>query len=281
MDIEIFIRLSAFFGVFLIVAYFEARFPRRSLRIGKAMRWLNNLGLVLLNGIILRLVFPAAAVGIAALCTEQGWGLLNQVELGLGLSILISLLVLDLLIYFQHIQFHAVPLLWRLHMVHHTDLDYDVTTGLRFHPIEILLSMLIKAAAILALGPPVVAVIIFEVILNACAMFNHGNLHLPDKLDRALRLILVTPDMHRVHHSTIKRETNSNYGFSLSIWDRLFGTYRAQPSEGHEGMTIGLRNYQETRLQHLGWLLSLPFFAKVAEYPINRERTSDEELPKS
>ena len=274
MSIEIIIRLIAFIGVFLIIALWENKQPRRPLTLNKTKRWLNNLGLVVVNTIILRLVFPSAAVGMAALASEQGWGILNQVSLGFGLSVAISIVALDFVIYLQHVLFHSIPLLWRLHMVHHADMDYDVTTGLRFHPIEILLSMLIKFATILVLGPPVVAVIIFEIVLNATAMFNHGNLRLPQRIDAILRLMIVTPDMHRVHHSVIKRETNSNYGFNLSIWDRLFGTYRSQPQYGHEGMTIGLNQFRDQKKQNLHWLLMLPFTGKIGEYPINRDDES-------
>jgi sterol desaturase/sphingolipid hydroxylase (fatty acid hydroxylase superfamily) len=270
MDNILIIRLTAFIGVFLIIALWETRRPRRPLQLNKTRRWLNNLGLVACNTLLLRLVFPTAAVGVAALAGEQGWGLLNQLRPAYGISVLISIVALDLIIYFQHVLFHAVPLLWRLHMVHHADMDYDVTTGLRFHPLEILLSMLIKMAAILVLGPPVTAVILFEILLNASSMFNHGNLRLPAKVDALLRLLIVTPDMHRVHHSTIKRETNSNYGFNLSLWDRIFGTYRAQPQLGHEGMTIGLDQFRDPKQQALYWLLLLPLVGKVGAYPINR-----------
>lgn len=274
MSTELVIRLTAFIGVFAIIAFWENKSPCRPLKLNKIDRWLNNLGLVALNTVILRLVFPTAAVGVAALATEHSWGLLNQYPLGFGLSLLISIIMLDLVIYFQHVLFHAIPLLWRLHMVHHADMDYDVTTGLRFHPIEIILSMLIKFAAILVLGPSIIAVIIFEIMLNATAMFNHGNIHLPKWLDSTLRLLIVTPDMHRVHHSTIKTETNSNYGFSLSIWDRLFGTYRAQPKHGHDGMNIGLNQFRDPKKQRLHWLLLIPFICKVGEYPINRDDQS-------
>jgi sterol desaturase/sphingolipid hydroxylase (fatty acid hydroxylase superfamily) len=170
---------------------------------------------------------------------------------------------------------HAVPTLWRLHRVHHADLDYDLTTGARFHPIEIVLSMLIKFATIVVLGPPVVAVIIFEVLLNGMAMFNHGNVRLPLGLDRVLRLLVVTPDMHRVHHSVEDNETNSNFGFNLSLWDRLFGTYIAQPREGHQGMTIGIHQYRDPRqVARLPGMLLLPFVGKVTGYAINRREWS-------
>jgi len=270
MDYELAIRLTAFIGVFLIIALWETRRPRRPLQLNKTRRWLNNLGLVACNTLLLRLVFPTAEVGVAALADKLGWGLLNQLNPAYSVSVLVSVVALDLAIYFQHVLFHAVPLLWRLHMVHHADMDYDVTTGLRFHPLEILLSMLIKMATILVLGPPVAAIILFEILLNASAMFNHGNLRLPAKVDALLRLLIVTPDIHRVHHSTIKRETNSNYGFNLSLWDRIFGTYRAQPQLGHEGMTIGLDQFRDPKQQALYWMLLLPFVGKVGAYPINR-----------
>ncbi|ALP54206.1 hypothetical protein Tel_14255 [Candidatus Tenderia electrophaga] len=275
MNSELLIRLSAFLGVFVIIALWETRRPRRPLQLAKPKRWLNNLGLVAVDTLLLRLLFPTAAVGLAALAQEQGWGLLNQMELAFGAALVISVVALDLVIYFQHVLFHSVPLLWRLHMVHHADMDYDVTTGLRFHPVEILLSMLIKMATILVLGPPVVAVIVFEILLNATSMFNHGNLRLPARVDALLRMLIVTPDMHRVHHSVIKRETNSNYGFNLSLWDRLFGTYRAQPQWGHEGMTIGLNQFRDAKLQNLHRLLLLPFVGNVGEYPINRDKQED------
>lgn len=269
MDHELLIRLGCFFGIFAIVALFETRYPRRPAS-HKLQRWLNNLGLIFLNALIVRLIFPAAAVGMALAAAEGGWGLFNHYDPGPGLTLVFSVIALDLIIYLQHLLFHAVPLLWRLHMVHHADLEYDVTTGLRFHPVEIILSMVIKFAAIAAIGAPVLAVIIFEILLNACAMFNHGNLRLPENVDKIVRLFIVTPDMHRVHHSSIKQETNSNYGFCLSIWDRLFGTYRAQPALGHEGMEIGLTQFRDRARLTLPWLLILPLIGKVGSYPINR-----------
>ncbi len=244
---ELLIRLSFFFGIFAVMAIWEVLAPRRTLTVSKGLRWANNLGLVFFNSFVLRLLFPAAAVGVAALAQERGWGLLNFYETPFTLSVVISVMVMDFVIYLQHVMVHAVPLLWRLHRVHHADLDYDVTTGARFHTLEIILSMLIKFATIIVLGPPVVAVVIFEVVLNATAMFNHGNVGLPAGLDRVLRWFLVTPDMHRVHHSVEDDEANSNFGFSLSWWDRLFGTYRDQPRGGHAGMTIGIHIYRDPR----------------------------------
>ena len=272
---EVTIRLGFFFGIFAIMALWEIKAPRRTLIISRAIRWTNNLGLVFFNSLILRLVFPAAAVGVAAFAAENGWGLLNYFELSFPLAVVISVVAMDFVIYLQHVLVHAVPTLWRLHRVHHADLDYDVTTGARFHPIEIILSMLIKFATIVVLGPPLVAVVIFEVVLNAMAMFNHGNVRLPLGLDRVLRFIVVTPDMHRVHHSVEDNEANSNFGFNLSIWDRLFGTYIDQPRDGHEGMTIGIHQYREPR--QVSWLpgmLALPFIGKITGYAINRREWS-------
>lgn len=272
---EVAIRLGFFFGVLILMALWEILAPRRALTVSKAVRWANNLGLVFFNSIILRLIFPAAAVGMAVFTTEQGWGLLNYFDIAFPLAVLLSVVAMDFIIYLQHVLVHAVPMLWRLHRVHHADLDFDVTTGARFHPIEIILSMLIKFATIVVLGPPVVAVVVFEVILNAMAMFNHSNVRLPMGLDRILRLIVVTPDMHRVHHSTEDNEANSNFGFNLSIWDRFFGTYIPQPRAGHEGMSIGIHKYRDPK--QVSWLpgmLALPFRGKISGYAINRREWS-------
>lgn len=268
---EVAIRLIFFFGVFALMALWEFKAPRRALTVSKAVRWANNLGLVFLNSLVLRLIFPTAAVGVAIFAEKNGWGLLNHFHVALPLAVLISVVAMDFVIYLQHVLVHAVPALWRLHRVHHADLDYDVTTGARFHPIEIVLSMLIKFATIVVLGPPVVAVVIFEVVLNAMAMFNHGNVSLPPTWDRYLRWLFVTPDMHRVHHSVEDNETNSNFGFNLSIWDRLFGTYLAQPHAGHDDMTIGIHHYRDPK--QVAWLpgmLALPFIGKISSYAINR-----------
>ena len=254
------IRSVFFFGILGIMALWERVSPSRRLSVSRPLRWGSNLGLVVLNTVLLRAVFPLTAVGFAAIAAEQGWGLFNVLELPGWLVMLLSVMVLDLVIYWQHVMFHALPTLWRLHKVHHADRDFDVTTGLRFHPIEIFLSMGIKVAAIALLGAPPVAVLIFEVLLNATAMFNHGNVSFPRPLDRLLRWVVVTPDMHRVHHSVIIQETNSNYGFNLPWWDYLFGTYRARPAKGNQGMTIGLTEYQNTlRVAQLPWMLLLPF----------------------
>lgn len=271
MENEVVIRLGVFIGAFAAFAVWERKIPRRLRSQPIVERWVNNLGIVVVDTIVLRIFFPMAAVGMALVAEERQWGLLNNLDIPYGLAVLLGAVALDFVIYLQHVLFHAVPTLWRLHMVHHADLDYDLTTGIRFHPIEILISMLIKYAAVVALGPPAVAVLIFEVVLNASAMFNHGNIKLPEKWDRRIRRVFVTPDMHRVHHSVVKKETNSNYGFNLSIWDRLFGTYRPAPEAGHEGMTIGLNQFRDPTELTLGRLLLLPFRGKVGSYPINRE----------
>jgi len=272
---EVGIRLGFFFGVFAVMALWEVLAPRRALTVSKLLRWSNNLGLVFLNTLVLRLLFPAAAVGVAAFAGEHGWGVLNYVQLPFWLAVLLSVVAMDFIIYLQHVLVHAVPTLWRLHRVHHADLDYDITTGARFHTLEIILSMLIKFATIVVLGPPVLAVIIFEVVLNAMAMFNHANVRLPLGLDRVLRLLVVTPDMHRVHHSVEDNEANSNFGFNLSIWDRLFGTYIPQPRDGHLGMTIGIHGYRDPK--QVSWLpgiLALPFVGRITGYAINRREWS-------
>ena len=275
MQHEVAIRLGFFFGILVVMALWEIIAPRRALTVSRTVRWTNNLGLVFLNSILLRLIFPAAAVGVAAFAAENNWGLLNYFEMPFVLAVVLSVVVMDFIIYLQHVLVHAVPTLWRIHRVHHADLDYDVTTGARFHPIEIILSMLIKFATIVVLGPPIVAVVIFEVILNAMAMFNHGNVRLPLGLDKVLRLFVVTPDMHRVHHSVEDNETNSNFGFNLSVWDRLFGTYIAQPREGHEGMTIGIHGFRDPRkVDQLPGMLVLPFIGKITGYAINRREWS-------
>ncbi len=263
------VRLGAFAAVLIAMALWELAAPRRKPRLAKATRWPNNLALVLLNTLVLRLLVPAGALGVAAWAQARGWGLLHAVSLPAWVSIAGSVVLLDLVVYLQHVMFHALPLLWRLHMVHHADLDFDVTTGLRFHTLEIVLSFGIKAGAILLLGAPVVAVLVFEVLLNATAMFNHGNVRLPRWLDRCLRLVLVTPDMHRVHHSVLRHETNSNFGFNLPWWDYLFGTYRAQPERGQQGMMVGLSQLQHEKVEQLPWMLALPFMQGPGDYPIS------------
>ena len=256
---ELVIRLGFFAGIFGLMAIWEILAARRELTTGKGRRWVGNLSLVLVDTLIVRLLFPTAAVGTALMVADLGWGVLNVVSVPYWAALLISVAVLDLAIYLQHVMFHALPALWRLHMVHHADLDLDVTSGSRFHPIEILISMLYKLAVISVLGPPVLGVLIFEVVLNALAMFNHANVRMPLVLDRVLRWIIVTPDMHRVHHSVESREHNRNFGFNLSLWDRVLGTYTDQPAKGHQGMIIGLNRFREITWQSLPRILAMPF----------------------
>ncbi len=270
MENEAVIRLGFFFGVFFLIAVWEFLSPKRVLTTSKVVRWISNMGIVFINTLSLRILFPVLAINVAVMAQENGWGLLNNINFPGWFSVLAGVLLLDMIIYLQHVMFHAIPAFWRLHMMHHADLDYDVTTGLRFHPIEIILSMVIKLATVAALGPSVLAVLIFEVILNATAMFNHSNIKLPLSIDKYLRFLIVTPDMHRVHHSVIIRETNSNFGFNFPWWDRLMGTYRDQPEAGHEGMTIGLSQFRDAKRLTLQWMLALPFIGKTGHYNINR-----------
>lgn len=265
-----YIRFGAFAVVFSIMASWEILAPRRPLIASKAFRWFGNLGVLAIDTVLVRLVFTVLPIEMAHRVQGAGWGILNIVSLPYWLKVLIGIILLDFSIYLQHVMLHAVPVFWRLHMMHHADVDFDFTTGVRFHPIEILLSMVIKLAAVALIGPPALAVLLFEVLLNATSMFNHGNVRLPLAVDRFLRLIVVTPDMHRVHHSVVATETNSNFGFNFPWWDRIAGTYRAQPSAGHEGMTIGLSQFQGVKRQTLSWMLVLPFRGKGGEYPVNR-----------
>ena len=267
------LRLSAFLGVLIAMALWELASPRRRLEVPRVLRWSNNLLLVGLDTVIVRLAFPVLAVGLALKAEAGGWGLFNALDVPGWIAFVLSVVLLDLVIYLQHVLFHFVPGLWRLHRVHHADLDIDVTTGLRFHPVEILLSMVLKLGAVAALGAPAAAVLVFEVLLNACAMFNHSNIRLPARVDRVLRLFLVTPDMHRVHHSVIPRETNSNFGFSLSWWDRLLGTYIAQPAEGHEGMRIGIPQFRTRRDLWLDRMLWQPLRGPVDGAPRGTDDT--------
>jgi len=264
MGNEAVIRLGFFFGIFLIMALWEVIAPRRPLTQPKKTRWFVNIGITFLNTGILRLAFSAGAVGAALIAENRGWGLFHQIGLPVWLEVSASVMLLDFIIYLQHAAFHFFPLLWRLHLMHHTDLDLDVTSGARFHPLEMLLSMVIKFGAVFILGTPALSVLIFEVLLNATSMFNHANVVIPNSIDRLVRFLIVTPDMHRVHHSVIIREHHANFGFNLSWWDRILGTYRAQPKEGHLGMTLGISNYR--RQEELGILgiLAVPFGKRAA-----------------
>jgi sterol desaturase/sphingolipid hydroxylase (fatty acid hydroxylase superfamily) len=258
-DIELYVRVAAALAVFAAMALWEVLAPRRTMAVGRVRRWPSNLGILAFDAVLVRVLIPTAAVGVAVIATQRGWGLLNITPWPFWLEAVAGFLALDLVIYGQHFAFHKVPLLWRLHRMHHADLDIDVSTGLRFHPIEIVLSMLIKIAVVLLIGVPAVAVVVFEVVLNATSMFNHSNAALPLWLDRIVRLIVVTPDMHRVHHSIKRHETDSNFGFNLPWWDRLFGTYRAQPEAGHENMTVGLPVFRDLEELRFDRLLTQPF----------------------
>ncbi len=269
------IRISVFIAILAVMALWEVAAPRRRVEIPRLLRWSNNLSLVVLDALIVRLVFPVVAVGLALIVSGNGWGLFALVDVPNWLAIVATILILDLIIYLQHVVFHAVPALWRLHRMHHADLEFDVTTGLRFHPAEILLSMAIKLLVVLALGPPAIAVLIFEVLLNGSAMFNHSNIRLPARVDTVLRWVIVTPDMHRVHHSIHPSETNSNFGFNVPWWDRLLGTYKAQPRDGHEGMTIGIEQFRSRRELWIDRMLTQPLKGPASGYPINRTGKSE------
>jgi sterol desaturase/sphingolipid hydroxylase (fatty acid hydroxylase superfamily) len=253
------IRLGIFASVLVVMALWELAAPKRRIELPRLIRWSNNLALVVIDSVVLRLVFPLTAVAFATYVASHGWGLFNLVSLPNWFEFIAAVLLFDLVIYTQHLVFHHVPWLWRLHRMHHSDTAIDVTTGLRFHPLEILLSMALKFAAIAVLGPSAVAVLVFEVLLNASSLFNHSNIQLPPRLDAVLRFFVVTPDMHRVHHSIHPEETNSNYGFNLTWWDYLFGTLRRQPRDGHVAMTIGLKEFRDHRNIWLDRLLLLPF----------------------
>jgi sterol desaturase/sphingolipid hydroxylase (fatty acid hydroxylase superfamily) len=252
-------RLVFFFGTLAVLAAWEVAAPRRPLTDSKARRWLRNLSLVAIDTAVARVLLPVLPVGMALLAEERGWGVLHAVALPPWLGFVLAVLALDFVVYIQHVLFHYLPVLWRFHRMHHTDLDIDVTTGNRFHPVEILISFGIKLAAVVLIGPQAAAVVVFEILLNTTSQFNHSNVRMPEPLDRWLRRVVVTPDMHRVHHSVIPRETNSNFGFSVSWWDRLCGTYRPQPEQGHTGMTIGLREYRDPAMLTLPRLLIQPF----------------------
>lgn len=264
-------RIGAAIIVLLIMAGWETVAPKRKLTTVKARRWTTNLTIIGLDNLLVMFLIPVTVIQVSLAAQASKWGLFNQLDLPPVLTVFLSVLALDLIIYLQHLMFHAVPLFWRLHMVHHADLDIDVTTGLRFHPVEIILSVFIKMATVAALGPPVLAVLVFEILLNATAMFNHANVALPTGIDRWLRLVVVTPDMHRVHHSVIIRETNSNFGFNFPWWDRLFGTYRPQPAKGHQEMTIGLSQYRNPAALGLGNVLLLPVTGNPGSYSLSSQ----------
>ncbi len=272
---ETVVRLGVFFAVLAVMAAWEVAAPRRALTYSRRLRWPANLGIAALNTVVARILLPVPPLAFAAWAGARGWGVFNLVEVPGWLAVAASVVMLDLVIYAQHVMFHAVPVLWRLHRMHHADLDFDVTTGARFHPIEILLSTVFKMAVIALIGAPALAVLIFEVVLNATAMFNHANVGLGARLDKVLRWFVVTPDMHRVHHSVHVDETNSNFGFNLPWWDRLFGTYRDQPRDGHVGMTIGIEQFREPTQLHLHRMLVQPFIGAAGQNVIKRRSGKD------
>jgi sterol desaturase/sphingolipid hydroxylase (fatty acid hydroxylase superfamily) len=274
MTRDVLIRLTAFFSVLTVMSLWELFAPRRRFTTAKAKRWVTNLSIVVLGAVTIRLLFGAGAVGGALMAADRGWGLLNQIHWPMWVEVLIAVVLLDLVLYFQHVMFHAVPLFWRFHMMHHADLDCDVTTGLRFHPIEVAFSMVIKLATVAFLGPSLTAVVMFEVLLNATSMFNHSNIRMSPSVDGTLRWLVVTPDMHRIHHSMVPRETNTNFGFNLPWWDRLLGTYRAQPDAGHDNMALGLEQYRDPARLTLTKLLVLPFVGTPGDYPLSRRMGS-------
>lgn len=264
MENEALIRMAVFLGLFALFAAVEALAPRRVRSQTRTARWTTNWAIILVDTLTLRamaIFLPLLAVGAAYDAAANGWGLFNALDWPLWLEVTLAILILDFSIWAQHLITHKVPVLWRLHRVHHADVDIDVTTAIRFHPVEIALSMALKIGLVYLLGPAGLAVVLFEILLNGTAMFNHANIKLPLWVDAIVRRVLVTPDMHRVHHSVDRAEHDSNYGFALSIWDQLFGTYIAQPKDGHEEMAIGLQ-WQDDRPSKLGWSLALPFFRK-------------------
>ena len=267
------VRLGIFAAVFVAMAVWELLTPRRPQAIGRNWRWPNNLGVLAVDALLVRVLLPITAGGLALVAEAHGFGLFNIIALPTWASIVLSVILLDLAIYLQHVLFHAVPALWRLHRMHHADLEFDVTTGLRFHPIEILLSTGIKLAVVATFGTPAAAVLMFEVLLNATSMFNHSNIRVAPDIDRVLRWFVVTPDMHRVHHSILRRETNSNFGFNLPWWDRLLGTYRAQPAAGHDAMTIGIEQFRDARELGLDRMLLQPFRGEAGRYPLGMRET--------
>lgn len=279
LELEPVIRMTVLLGMLALMATWEVLAPRRAPTVSKAWRWLNNGGIIVTGTLLTRLVFPAGLVGLGLYVETQGWGLLQVVELPAWAAVLAAVVVLDFTVWVQHVLFHAVPALWRLHRMHHADLDYDLTTGLRFHPIELLLSFGVKATVVVAIGAPTLAVLVFEAILSSLALFNHSNARIPLPIDRILRWFIVTPDFHRVHHSWYPEETNSNFGFNLSLWDRLLGTYRAQPRDGHEGMTIGLPQFRDPSWERFDRMLVQPFVSDSLQYPSPQEDESPDDGP--
>ncbi len=257
------IRLSFFVSILLLMSLFEYIIPKKELLLSKFKRWSNNISIIVVNSFLLKFIFASSIITISIYTTENKIGLLNLFEISFFFSVILSIILLDLIIYFQHRLFHKIDFFWKFHKVHHSDMDFDVTTGLRFHPIEIIISMLIKMISVFIIGVPIIAIVIFEIILSSLSMFNHSNIKLPAILDKRLRYFIVTPDMHRIHHSIHNEELNSNYGFNISLWDRIFSSYTNKPKNGYEKMTIGLKEfYDENKTVSILNILSLPFRKK-------------------
>ncbi len=270
------LRVAIFVGIFLLLTLGEFFFPKRAkANVPQKTRWISNLSIVLFDNFLMRLILPLFAIEMAMLAKNWNWGIFNLYETPYWINVILTIIILDLIIYLQHVMFHAVPLFWRLHRMHHADLDFDVTTGIRFHPIEVILSMGIKIGTVALIGASPIGVLIFEILLNATSMFSHSNLNLPISIDRVLRCVIVTPDMHRVHHSIKEHETNTNFGFSFSFWDRIFGTYLNQPSEGHLKMTIGIKDFRHPKYLRLDWLLLIPFIGKISNYTLNKRNREE------
>lgn len=267
---ESYIRLGSFLGLFTLLTIWEISSPKRELLQLRSFRWFSNIGLIVISSVVVRFILPTAAVGVAFYAEQEQLGFLNHFEMPFLIQCILAFILMDLAIYFQHVMFHALPIFWRFHRVHHSDLDCDITTGLRFHPFEIIISILFKFVIIISIGAPVITVVVFEIILNAASMFTHSNIKIPRSIEAIIRWIFVTPDMHRIHHSINENETNSNFGFFISTWDRFFGTYIKEPSKGHENMKIGLQSFREPKWQNLRWLIYLPFVSKIEDYAINK-----------
>ena len=276
-EYESYIRLGSFLGIFALLTIWEISSPKRELLQLRRFRWFSNIGLVVLSSVLIRFILPTAAVGVALHVEQEQLGFLNLYELPFIVQFIFAFILMDLAIYFQHVMFHALPLFWRFHRVHHSDLDCDITTGLRFHPFEMIISIVFKFLIIASIGAPVLAVVFFEIILNAASMFTHSNIKIPSAIEKMVRWFIVTPDMHRIHHSIKENETNSNFGFFISIWDRLLGTYIQEPEQGHDNMQIGLQRFREPKWQNLRWLIYLPFVDKINDYSINKRQTENSE----
>lgn len=271
-EYESYIRLGSFLGIFALLTIWEISSPKRELLHLRRFRWFSNIGLIVISSVLVRFILPTAAVGVALHAEQDNLGFLNHFDIPFVVHFLLAFVLMDLAIYFQHVMFHALPMFWRFHRVHHSDLDCDITTGLRFHPFEMVISIIFKFIVIISIGAPVLAVVIFEIILNAASMFTHSNIKMHRSIETFVRWFMVTPDMHRVHHSMVENETNSNFGFFISVWDRLFGTYISQPVNGHEKMEIGLSFFREPKWQNLRWLIYLPFVTRIHGYAINKRR---------